>query len=118
MPEPPPPPRPPPRPGPGRDIVATVLAVGVATALNGVVFAVTYDALTSQVAGLSENATQVLTGAFGGMIGILGTYIGLKARQEQQPHDDHEWSQGPPSAPPTAAGAPPAPRADTGDPTV
>lgn len=88
MADPPVPPPRPPRPGPGRDIVATVLALGVATALNGVVFAVTYDALTSDTSGLSENATQVLTGAFGGIIGILGTYIGLRARQEQAPHDD------------------------------
>jgi hypothetical protein len=86
MPDPAPPPRAP-RPGPGRDIVATVLAIGVATALNGIVFAVAYDALASDTPGLSENATQVLTGAFGGMIGILGTYIGLKARQEQH-HDE------------------------------
>lgn len=63
----------------GRDVVAVVLAVGLATALNIIVVAVLYDAVFSQGPGLSENATQILTGAFGGVLGVLGAYIGFRA---------------------------------------
>lgn len=63
----------------GRDVVAVVLAVGIATALNLIVGAVLWDAIRSEGPGLSENATQILTGAFGGILGVLGAYIGFKA---------------------------------------
>jgi len=62
-----------------RDVVAIVLAVGVATALNVIVAAVLYDAIRSEGPGLSENATQILTGWGGGIIGVLGAYVGYKA---------------------------------------
>jgi len=60
--------------------VAVILAVGIATAVNLITIAVLYDAIFSQGPGLSENATQVLTTAFGGIIGVLGAYVGYKAR--------------------------------------
>jgi len=59
--------------------VAIILAVGIATAVNLITIAVLYDAIFSQGPGLSENATQVLTTAFGGIIGVLGAYVGYKA---------------------------------------
>lgn len=63
---------------PSRDWVAIILAVGICTALNGFVFAAIYDALTDPAhSGLSENATQILTGWGGGIIGILGTVFGI-----------------------------------------
>ena len=62
-----------------RDVVAVILAVGIATALNVIVFAVLYDAIRSEGPGLSENATQILTGWGGGIIGVLGAYIGYRA---------------------------------------
>jgi hypothetical protein len=43
------------------------------------VAAVLYDAIRSEGPGLSENATQILTGAFGGIIGVLGSYLGYRA---------------------------------------
>lgn len=61
-----------------KDWVAVILAVGVATALNIIVVAVLLDALLSNGPGLSENATQILTGAFGGMLGVLGAYLGYR----------------------------------------
>lgn len=63
----------------GREWVAIILAIGIATAVNCVTFAVLYDAIKSAGPGLSENATQVLTTAFGGIVGVLGAYIGFKA---------------------------------------
>src|SRR5262245_50545938 len=65
--------------GPGRDLVAGTLAIGLATAVNAITLAVMYDAVRSDTPGLSENATQILTTAFGGIIGILGGYLGFKA---------------------------------------
>lgn len=57
-------------------LVAVVLAVGLVLSLNIIVVAVLYDAITSNESGLSENATQILTGWGGGIIGVLGGYVG------------------------------------------
>ncbi len=62
-----------------RDLVAIILAVGLCLAVNSVTFAVLYDAIFSAGPGLSDNATQLLTTAFGGIVGILGAYLGFKA---------------------------------------
>lgn len=61
------------------DLVAILLAIGISTALNVLTFAVVYDAVTSQGPGLSENATQILTGWGGGMIGVIGAFVGYRA---------------------------------------
>lgn len=61
-----------------RDWVALILAVGLVTAMNTFTLAVLWDAVTSQESGLSENATQVLTGWGGGIIGILGAVFGAR----------------------------------------
>ncbi len=66
-------------PGPSKDWVALTCAIGFCTALNIVTFAVLWDALFSDDAGLSENAVQLLTGWGGGLIGVIGAYIGYKA---------------------------------------
>jgi hypothetical protein len=66
--------------------VAILLAVGISTALNVLVFASVYVAIAGKSdvpGGLSENATQVLTGWGGGMIGVLGAFVGYRAGQEQ-----------------------------------
>src|SRR5262245_51330304 len=68
-----------------RDVVALVLALGLVVAVNLITFAVLYDAIASQGPGLSENATQILTGAFGGIVGLLGGYLGYKAGRESRP---------------------------------
>lgn len=62
-----------------RELVALVLAVGLGVAINCVCFGVLYDAVRSDTPGLSENATQILTTAFGGIIGVLGSFIGYRA---------------------------------------
>jgi hypothetical protein len=65
--------------GARRDVVAIIVAIGLATAVNVLTAAVLYDAIFSAGPGLSENATQILTGAFGGMIGLLGSFVGYRA---------------------------------------
>ena len=67
---------------PGRDWIALTLAIGLCTALNLIVAAILYDAINNPAnAGISENATQILTGWGGGIIGILGAVFGYKAGQ-------------------------------------
>ena len=71
--------------GPSRDWVALILAVGLATAMNLFTVAVLWDALTNpDGSGLSENATQVLPGWGGGVIGNLGAVFGYRAGQAQR----------------------------------
>lgn len=77
---------------PSRDWIALTLAIGMVTAINLFTLAVLYDALFNhQAAGLSENATQVLTGWGGGVIGILGAMFGYRAGQQQQPTVPDDW---------------------------
>lgn len=68
----------------GRDTIAVILAVGLATGVNLITFAALYDALRSDTPGLSENATQIMTTAFGGIVGVLGGYIGGRAVERAQ----------------------------------
>lgn len=77
-----------------RDWVAVVLAIGMATALNLFTLAILYDALFSTAPGLSENATQILTGWGGGIVGILGAVFGYHAGQDENRPPD------PPDPPP------------------
>jgi hypothetical protein len=64
-----------------RDWVAVILALGIVTAVNLVTAAVLLDAIISSGPGLSDNATQVITLSFGGIIGLLGGFLGYKAGQ-------------------------------------
>lgn len=68
----------------GKDWVALTLAIGLSTAVNCITFAVLYDAIFSDRSGLSENATQILVAAFGGIIGVLGGYIGYRAGERNE----------------------------------
>jgi hypothetical protein len=88
----------------GRERAAFTLALALAIALNVIVAAVLVDAATNhRDAGLSENATQILTGAFGGIIGILGTYLGYEhSIDRRHGHDIEptETQEAPSQAPP------------------
>jgi hypothetical protein len=66
----------------GRQWVGIILAIGLALAVLCVTVGVLYDAIVSAGPGLSDNATQVLTTAFGGIIGVLGSYIGYEAARK------------------------------------
>lgn len=63
-----------------RDLVAIILAFGIIVALNFLAFGALYSTFvgTATDLGLSENATQILTTVFSGIIGVLGSYIGYK----------------------------------------
>jgi len=68
--------------------VAVVLAVGITSALNFVTLALiwaAYNRLGTTGQGLSENGTQLLTGWGGGIIGVLGAYVGYSFGRKQ--HD-------------------------------
>lgn len=82
----------------GRDWVAVILAIGLATAVNLLLVGVVYDAVRSDTPGLSENATQVIIAAFTGITGVLGGYIGGRAveRAERRAADDAPSSDRPP----------------------
>lgn len=85
-------------PSPTAGVVAVVLAVGLATAVNLITVGVLYDAIFSEGPGLSSNATQILTTVFGGIVGILGSYIGYRAAAagSQQPQEPAHVLEHPP----------------------
>lgn len=60
----------------GAYVVAIILAVGICTALNILTVATVVDALFSVAPGISENATQILTGWGGGVVGVIGAVVG------------------------------------------
>jgi len=98
-----------------RDVVAVILAVGIATALNLITIGILYDAISDPAnAGISENATQILTGWGGGIVGILGAVFGYEAGRSTAPDDRRSVDGGgAPSSSPDAPGdaPPPAPYA-------
>lgn len=67
----------------GTEWVVLVIAVGFALGFNVFCFAVLYVAIKSD-APLSENATQVLTGWGGGMIGLLGGFVGYRVGSSRE----------------------------------
>lgn len=89
-----------------RQVVVVILAIGLATALNLITLASLWIAVHGKsdvTGGLSENATQVLTGVFGGIIGVLGSYMGFKAGEHASSRTNDEGVQSFPrsdSAPP------------------
>jgi hypothetical protein len=91
--------------GGGDHAVAVILAVGICTALNLLVFAVIYDALFSDSPGLSENATQILTGWGGGILSVIGAVVGYKAGEMAQKGTQEAYNRGRGSG--QAAGAEP-----------
>ncbi|HEY6416855.1 MAG TPA: hypothetical protein VIX41_11470 [Acidimicrobiales bacterium] len=88
----------------GRDWVAVVLAIGLAVAINLLTAAIMYDAVRNE-AEISENATQVLVAAFGGIVGVLGGYIGGRtveraAQREREQAQQANQTPPPPVPPP------------------
>jgi hypothetical protein len=74
--------------------VALVLATSFGIAFNLFTIAVLYTAIEND-APLSENATQVLTGWGGGIIGVVGSYIGYRVgiselNQKEERNDLHD----------------------------
>ena len=89
----------------GRDWTAIILAVGLGLAINTITVAVLIDAIVSNGPGLSENATQILTTAFGGIIGVLGSYVGYRAASSSRDQGQADVvAAAAAAAPPPAAG--------------
>jgi hypothetical protein len=79
--------------GPRRpvDVVALVLALGLAAAVFGILVATTVQIVNTgrgPEVELSDNATQVLVGAIGALTGLLGGYMG--SRRPRPPDDDDQ----------------------------
>jgi hypothetical protein len=78
---------------PGVDLIAFVLAVGLASTIILILVATMVQIVHNQrpEVTLSENATQVLTSAVGGLSGILGGYVGysLRDRKGKDGEDEH-----------------------------
>jgi len=62
------------------DLTAMILATGITTSIIFLTIGIVWSAVQngSTAATLSENETQVLISAFGGIFGILGAYIGYQ----------------------------------------
>jgi hypothetical protein len=78
--------------------VAVILATGMAIALNIMTFAALWVALSPHdpnfIPRLGENATQVLTGWGGGIMGVLGAYIGYAFGNKAQGSNSGEQGSG------------------------
>ena len=68
---------------PASGSVALVLAIGVVAALNIITCALMVAAFHVDPPELSANGTQLLTGWGGGIIGVLGSYIGFTFGQRK-----------------------------------
>jgi uncharacterized membrane protein YfcA len=70
------------------DVVALVLAASLGATVLMILIATTVQILNSSFpqVTLSENATQVLIAGVGGLTGLIGAYIGVRARRVD-PHD-------------------------------
>jgi hypothetical protein len=77
-----------------------ILAAGLVIALNMLMLAVLYDAVRSDTPGLSENATQVIIAGFGGIIGLLGGYVGGRAVERSRQDTVDEIAAMPPEEEP------------------
>ena len=76
----------------GVDIVAIILAGGLAILVVMIIVATIVQIINNSKnvpeIQLSENATQVLIAAIGGIIGVLGGYIGYRMHNRNPPPED------------------------------
>jgi hypothetical protein len=98
----------------GADIVAIILATGVALVLCliivGTIVQILHNAPGVPEIQLSENATQIIISGMGGIIGVLGGYIGYRMHQNHLRENYMTEEQTPP-------GVDPPPLHPEGDPT-
>ena len=69
------------------DVVAAILAVGLSSAVVLILIATTLQITQSSFpqVELSANASQILTGAVGGLSGLLGGYLGHNIKRKEGP---------------------------------
>jgi hypothetical protein len=94
----------------GFDVVAAIMAVGLVMAVVFITIGVLADAILSEGPGLSDNATQVLTATLGGIIGVLGSYVGFRVSAQQS--DQAATNLTATNAAASSSAAPPDPGAD------
>jgi hypothetical protein len=83
------------------NFIAAILAVGLALAINLIIFGVVWNTISNDASVLSENATYVLLTCFGGIIALLGSSIGYMFGQRERISEDerseyvypHPWPQ-------------------------
>jgi hypothetical protein len=73
----------------GVDLIALVLAVSLGIAIVMIMVSAIINVVDHQAPTptLGENTTQVLTSAMGGVVGILGAYVGYAFRRR---HDEED----------------------------
>jgi Na+-driven multidrug efflux pump len=64
------------------------LALGLLVAIDSITVGILWDAIASKGPGISDNAAQILTTAFGGIIGVLGSYVGFRAGTNSRGEDN------------------------------
>lgn len=109
----------------GVDIVAIILAVGVALVICLIIIGTIVQILNNSPGApdiqLSENATQILIAGIGGMIGVLGGYIGYRMHGNtlppQEVHMNEEREEKTETMPENPPPAPGQPAPDTTPPT-
>lgn len=108
----------------GADIVAIILATGVALVLCliiiGTIVQILHNAPGVPEIQLSENATQIIISGMGGIIGVLGGYIGYRMHQNHSRENymaEEQTLPAPPTGTPTPPGeAAPPPEANPSNP--
>jgi hypothetical protein len=70
------------------DLVAIILSVSMGIAINLLIISAILEAYANPITlpiGLGDNATQVLTGWGGGIIGVIGALVGLRMGRKATP---------------------------------
>lgn len=84
--------------------MAVILAAGMASALNLFIVGAMLEAYANPITlpiGLSDNATQVLTGWGGGIVGVIGALVGVRVgrnHQKKKPDEPPEEEPPPPDS--------------------
>lgn len=86
----------------GIDTAAILLAAGLVFAVAALALGVFVDAVASRGPGLTENATQVLTDAIGGISTVLGSYVGYHLGRRAAALDTAALDTSEPPQPPTS----------------
>jgi hypothetical protein len=83
----------------GVDLVAFVLAfaLAVTVVLVTITALINVIVLPKSLFSLGENTTQVLTTVLGGILGLLGTYIGHRLAHVERVEQGDEWPEPQPS---------------------
>lgn len=71
------------------DVVAAILAIGLSSAVILILVVTGIQITQSSLpqVELSSNASQILTGAVGGLAGLLGGYLGNSLRHQEKGGD-------------------------------